>query len=906
MLNKLLGNVKLAHKLSLAIFVLLLPLMFTMFFLISMISNNLDIAEREVDGITIISPLQEIAQKLAEHRAISTAFLRGNTLLASKLKPIEKELQSTFSRIFTLLDNTPSLPINNDVSQIKKNWDNLAYTNDKLSVEESIIQHNRIIDSTLNLILSVADDSTLSLDAYLDSYNMIVAVTSEIPNLTNNLGIVRASGTTALSTGILDDDSKFKLFAIKTNINKMSSSLKTGRDSVFKENLTLKNTLSSPYSNALEAIDVANELLVSQLIRADIIDYNADAFYEELSQTIDKISHLGEVLMSSLVTLLEERADQQKSILYSNLISVIILVLIGCAITFMIVIGAISSMSQAMLTFDEIAQGHLDNDLSTSNKDEFGLLFNAIDNMQSTLKEKGREVGRLSSTMEGMTTNVMMSDLKGNIVYANPAVKDMLGKREIQLRKVLPSFSVANIVGTNFDIFHKNPSHQQNLLGNPDNLPYTAEINVAGLSFQLIAIALRDEEKNHMGTAVQWIDLTEEKDAQLQVENLIKDAISGKLSSRIDTENYQGFMKGLGNNINGLMDAVVEPVTDAIFVAQSLSSGDLTQTMNGKYAGEFLALAQAMNGSINNLSGMVEEIRNASTNVFDSAREIAEGNNELSHRTESQASSLEETASAMEELTSTVQQNAENATQASKLAGGVIEKASNGGEVVKNAIIAMSDINKSSKKIADIISVIDEIAFQTNLLALNAAVEAARAGEQGRGFAVVAAEVRNLAQRSAGAAKEIKGLINDSVDAVGQGTKLVDETGQTFTELVAAIENVGNMINDIDTAGKEQSAGIGEVSAAVSQMDEMTQQNAALVEEAAASSKSMEEQAQALLKQVAFFNDGVTASASPKQEVKHNSPMVSSANITASDSKGGELKSPARNKVAMDQEWEEF
>lgn len=897
---------KLAHKLSLAIFVLLLPLMFTMYFLISMISNNLDIAEREVDGITIISPLQEIAQKLAEHRAISTAFLRGNTLLASKLKPIEKELQSTFSRVFTLLDNTPSLPINNDVSQIKKNWDNLADTNDKLSVDESIIEHNRIIDSTLNLILSVADDSTLSLDAYLDSYNMIVAVTSDIPNLTNNLGIVRASGTAALSTGVLDDDSKFKLFAIKTNIIKMSSSLKTGRDSVFKENLTLKNTLSMPYSNALEAIDVATELLVSELIRADIIDYNADAFYEELSQSIDKTLHLDKVLMSSLITLLKERVDQQKSILYSDLILVVILVLIGCAITFIIVRGAISSMSHAMQTFDEIAKGNLDNDLFTNNKDEFGLLYNAIDNMQATLKEKGREVGRLSSTMEGMTTNVMMSDLKGNIVYANPAVKNMLAKREVQLRKALPSFSVATIVGTNFDTFHKNPSHQQSLLGNPDNLPYTAEIDVAGLSFQLIAIALRDEERTHIGTAVQWIDLTEEKDAQSQVGNLIKDAISGKLSSRIDTENYQGFMKGLGNNINGLMDAVVEPVTDAISVAQSLSSGDLTKTMNGKYEGEFLALAQAMNGSINNLSSMVEEIRNASTNVFDSAREIAEGNNELSHRTESQASSLEETASAMEELTSTVQQNAENATQASKLASGVIEKASNGGEVVKNAIIAMSDINKSSKKIADIISVIDEIAFQTNLLALNAAVEAARAGEQGRGFAVVAAEVRNLAQRSAGAAKEIKGLINDSVDAVGQGTKLVDETGQTFTELVAAIENVGNMINDIDTAGKEQSAGIGEVSAAVSQMDEMTQQNAALVEEAAASSKSMEEQAQVLLEQVAFFNDGVTTSASPKQKAKITPPMASLPNAAFSASKGVDLKSSPRNKVAADQEWEEF
>jgi methyl-accepting chemotaxis protein len=251
----------------------------------------------------------------------------------------------------------------------------------------------------------------------------------------------------------------------------------------------------------------------------------------------------------------------------------------------------------------------------------------------------------------------------------------------------------------------------------------------------------------------------------------------------------------------------------------TLSEGDLTQYIETELEGEFSIIGTSINEFIDVLNDMVGNIRSASMNVNDSAREIAEVNNELSLRTESQASSLEETASAMEELTSTVQQNAENATEASKLATSVIDKASNGGDVVKNAILAMSDINKSSKKIADIISVIDEIAFQTNLLALNAAVEAARAGEQGRGFAVVAAEVRNLAQRSAGAAKEIKGLINDSVEAVGQGTKLVDETGQTFTELVAAIEEVGKMIGDIDSAGKEQSAGIGEVSAAVSQMD---------------------------------------------------------------------------------------
>ncbi len=514
------------------------------------------------------------------------------------------------------------------------------------------------------------------------------------------------------------------------------------------------------------------------------------------------------------------------------------------------------------------------------------------------VRAKSREVGRLTSAVEGMTTNLMMSDLAGNIVYANPAVLQMLRRRETQLRTALPSFSVDSLIGTNFDAFHKNPAHQQNLLGNPDNLPYSTEISIVGLTFGLSAIALRDEEGNHVGCAVQWTDLTEEKDAQAQVENMINDAISGQLDSRIDTSNYNGFMKGLGDSINSLMNAVVDPITEAINVAQALSKGDLTLTMDGQYAGEFLALAEAMNGSIRNLSNMVDEIRSASTNVFDSAREIAEGNNELSHRTESQASSLEETASAMEELTSTVQQNAENASEASKLSNSVMVKATNGGAVVKNAITAMSDINKSSKKIADIISVIDEIAFQTNLLALNAAVEAARAGEQGRGFAVVAAEVRNLAQRSAGAAKEIKGLINDSVEAVGQGTKLVDETGQTFTELVAAIEEVGKMIGDIDSAGKEQAACIGEVSAAVSQMDEMTQQNAALVEEAAASSKSMEEQSQSLLDQVAFFNNGEQSVATSR------TPASRSANRAVA--KPASTQRVTREKIPSDQEWEEF
>jgi methyl-accepting chemotaxis protein len=528
------------------------------------------------------------------------------------------------------------------------------------------------------------------------------------------------------------------------------------------------------------------------------------------------------------------------------------------------------------------------------------------------------EVGRLSSAVEGMTTNVMMADTQGNIVYMNPSVEAMMRRREAQLRTVLPALNVDKIVGSNFDIFHKNPAHQQNLLGNPSNLPFQSDIAVAGLEFNLTAIALKDSNDNHLGTAVQWVDTTEEKDAQRQIEGLIASAIKGELDTRIETAEYQGFMKGLGDGINNLMDNIVEPVNAAINVAQALAEGDLTQYMDGDYGGEFLALSNAMNDSIGKLSGMVTEIRSASTNVFSAAREIAQGNDDLSQRTESQASSLEETASAMEELTTTVQQNAENASEATKLVTGVSVKASSGGAVVNNAVIAMEEINKSSKQISDIIGVIDEIAFQTNLLALNAAVEAARAGEQGRGFAVVAAEVRSLAGRSAAAAKEIKGLINDSVEAVGKGTKLVDETGQTFAELVASVEEVVTMIANIDTASNEQSAGIGEVSQAVSQMDEMTQQNAALVEEASASSKAMEDQAQSLIDQVGFFQvgDEEEVNTSHRSAVparrgsappQRNSSSRSVAPPNRKDTARRPRVAPTRPSASKhDDEWEEF
>jgi len=320
----------------------------------------------------------------------------------------------------------------------------------------------------------------------------------------------------------------------------------------------------------------------------------------------------------------------------------------------------------------------------------------------------------------------------------------------------------------------------------------------------------------------------------------------------------------------------------------SMANGDLTNKIDITLSDEFRVLGDSMNALLDTLNSIMGTINHTADNVFNAAQELAVGNADLSGRTETQASSLEETASAMEELTTTVQQNAASATEATKLSTSAMNEASDGKTVVNDAIQAMQAIEKSSKKISDIIGVIDEIAFQTNLLALNAAVEAARAGEQGRGFAVVASEVRNLAQRSASAAKEIKGLISDSVDAVNQGSKLVNDSGDTFGSLVMAVQEVVSKISDIESASKEQTTGINEVCDAVTQMDSMTQQNAVLVEQATASSQSLEEQAKNLLSQVSKFT--LTDTPSEKLEVK-SSKVISNGNV--------------KEKISND-EWQDF
>ncbi|HGM6066804.1 TPA: methyl-accepting chemotaxis protein [Stenotrophomonas maltophilia] len=346
-----------------------------------------------------------------------------------------------------------------------------------------------------------------------------------------------------------------------------------------------------------------------------------------------------------------------------------------------------------------------------------------------------------------------------------------------------------------------------------------------------------------------------------EIRRLATAAAAGDFSLRGDEDRFAYDFRDMVAGLNQLMQTTDENLVQVSTLLQAISRGDLTVRMQGDFHGVFARMRDDCNATVDQLKQIVGRIQASASSINLAAGEIASGNTDLSRRTEQQAANLEETAASMEELTSTVKQNAEHARQANQLAIGAHGVASQGGEVVGQVVTTMSAIEASSKKIAEIISVIDGIAFQTNILALNAAVEAARAGEQGRGFAVVASEVRTLAQRSAGAAKEIKGLIEDSVGKVADGSALVRQAGTTMGEIVASVQRVTDIMADISAASQEQSSGIEQVNQAVVQMDETTQQNAALVEEASAAARSMEEQANLLAEAVSVFRTGAATAA---------------------------------------------
>lgn len=580
----------------------------------------------------------------------------------------------------------------------------------------------------------------------------------------------------------------------------------------------------------------------------------------------------------------------------------LVALLLGIWIALAITRSVTRPIREIVSTFRALANGDYTRNVDASRDDEMGKILQGLQAMQIQLGFNVAETQRVANenlririALDCVNANLRIADDNGVVIYANRGLQSTLRRIEPALRERHPGFSASAFVGSNIGILYEDPQAAVHALRELRSAR-TTEMEIGGRIFNVITNPIINDRGERLGTVGEWQDRTAEINAQRLVADLIQHAAEGNLEARLDADALEGFYRELGRGINQLLETTGSAVGEIGSLLSRMASGDLMHIVETDYRGTFGQLKNDANQTVLRLRDLVGDIQHAAETINLAAKEIASGNQDLSGRTEEQASSLEETASSMEELTATVRQNASNARQANELADGARCVAVKGGEVVGKVVETMGSIHQASARIADIIGVIDGIAFQTNILALNAAVEAARAGEQGRGFAVVATEVRSLAQRSAAAAKEIKGLISDSVERVEVGGKLVDQAGVTMSDIVNSVTRVAGIVNEIAAASREQSAGIEQVGLAISQMDEVTQQNAALVEEAAAAAESLEEQSESLARLVAVFKLAEQKPARPAVATS-SQPRLAARTVAVQ---------PRGRPQVLDDEWEEF
>jgi methyl-accepting chemotaxis protein len=854
-----LNRMNLWQKLGALVAAQLVPMVLVGFFYFSAMGGALSQARSEQQGIRFLQAINTVESEVKTHAARAFVFASGDAARRASVLSMQRQADTAMSRLEAISARLGEVyGVSQDVTALHAQWSAEATATLAQSASQIADAHAALTARLNDLSAAVAAGSRVASDSDQTTRTLLTIGSEFAPTALTQSDDMRRYAVDAASKSYLGGDDQMGIAIYRSRALSRLDQIRAGL-------AQLPPAVSAPLQSDL---DTATQLFMqfgavvdSQIVNASSIKTSGGVIYDAGIPMSHALQKLAADSLDAAAATLAARASATAT--YRDVTALLALLALsgGLLLARLAKVTLSRPLRRAISVFEHIAQGRYDNEIDTRREDEAGQVLQALAAMQTKLRAQieneravAAENSRVRHALDKASTCVVLADAEHRIIYLNDAAQATFERQAAEIRSALPAFDAARLRGSSLETLSDDPGAERRIL---DGLTgeRVEERTLGGLCFRTVTNRVTGEHGERLGTVMEWKQRTQEVSVEQELQAVLAAVNGGDLSRRIDLSHKSGFFAALGAGVNRLAESLVE---------------------------------------------IVSKVKGAAREIALGAEEITAGNSNLSMRTEEQATSLEETASSMEEMTTTVKQNADNAAQANQLAVAARDQAEQGGAVVGKAVDAMSGINESAKKIADIIGVIDEIAFQTNLLALNAAVEAARAGEQGRGFAVVASEVRSLAGRSATAAKEIKNLIEDSVRKVEDGSGLVTQSGRTLGEIVTSVKKVSDIVAEIAAASREQSSGIEQVNRAVVQMDELTQQNAALVEQATAASQAMAGQVRELNEMLARYEFG-TQDAGAAQQSRDAPPAPAGRN--ARPPAHNKTRAEARRAAAAGGEW---